>query len=184
LLEWQPGELPDLLADVERNENEYTELALEMMRNNGIDPARDPGMEIYRRQQRMLDQWQGLEQDRKRLREEIVSFQGTLKREVLKRWPAAAAAYSLGFKAFIVEELDAAQTFIMAQPEYLQLHRRQERFLDQDDRALQQRREHNQLQKIAHLLRLARLKADLKRDGPADLLERYRKLRACESAPF
>ena len=139
---------------------------------------------MQRRQLGLQDQWERLVQDQERLRKEIAASQGDLQRQVLRRWPRAAAPYTLAFKQFLAEDLEAAQAFIEAHPEYPELRRRQELFLEQEDQALRLRRERNQLYKIAHVVRLGRLKAALEHEGPADLQERYRRLRACESAPF
>jgi hypothetical protein len=184
LMEWRPGEIPDPLAGVPGDENDYMALALSMLRNNGIDPETGPGKELHRRQVQLQGQWERLEQDQERLRQEIVAHQERLKRDVLRRWPRAAAPYTLGFKRFLAEDLEAAQGFIEDHPDYPELQRRQGLFLEQEDAALRLRRERNQLSKIAHVARLGRLKTALEREGPADLRERYRRLRECESAPF
>ncbi|MEA3276900.1 MAG: hypothetical protein U9Q81_16765 [Pseudomonadota bacterium] len=184
LMQWQPGNLTDLLAHVDESENEYTGLALQMMRSSGIDPGRSAGEEMYRRQSRLQEQWERLEQSQERLREEIVSLQQGLQQQVLGRWPAAGAPYTLDYTRFLAEDLGHAQAFIEAHSDYPQLRQRQELHWQQDDLALQIRRAKNQLRKIGHLLRLGRLKAALERDGPEDLVERYRALRECESAPF
>ena len=184
LLEWRPGDLPDLLAGMRGDENEYLAMAVAMMRSIGIDPDTEPGKEMQRRQLGLQDQWERLVQDQERLRQEIAAAQGDLQRQVRRRWPRAAAPYTLAFKQFLAEDLGAAQAFIEAHPEYPELRRRQELFLEQEDQALRLRRERNQLYKIAHVARLGRLKAALELEGPADLQERYRRLRECESAPF
>lgn len=184
LMEWRPGEIPDLLTSVDRDDNEYSGLALTMMRDIGIDPAAEPGKEMHRRQLEVQGKWTRLEQDQERLRKQIAASQENLRREVLRRWPQAANPYTLGFRRFLDEDLDAAQAFIEAHPEYAELRRRQELFLKQDDEALWLRRERSRLYRIAHLLRIGWLKAALEREGPADQLERYRRLRECESAPF
>jgi hypothetical protein len=184
LLEWRPGDLPDLLAGMGRDENEYLAMAAAMMRSIGIDPDAQPDKEMHRRQLGLQGQWERLEQDQERLRKDIVASQAGLQRQVLKRWPRAAAPYTLAFREFHAEDLEAAQAFIEAHPKYPELRQRQELFLEQDDQALRLRRERNQLYKIAHVARLGRLKAALGLEGPADLQERYRRLRACESAPF
>jgi hypothetical protein len=184
LMKWKPGDLPDLLSELDGSENEYVAMAQEMMRSNGIDPEVEPGNEMFRRQVRLLERWERLDQDQETLRTEIVSLQNWLQGEVQRLWPQAAAPYTSGFKRFMEEELDAAQRLIEAQPEYLQLRRQQQRYREQNDRALQIARENNRLQKIAHLLRLGKLKAALEREGPPELIKRYEKLRECESAPF
>ena len=158
--------------------------AADMMRDIGIDPAAEPGKEMHRRQLEVQGKWTRLEQDQERLRKQIAASQENLRREVLRRWPQAANPYTLGFRRFLAEDLDAAQAFIEAHPEYAELRRRQEFFLKQDDQALRLRRERSRLYRIAHLLRIGWLKAALEREGPADQLERYRRLWECESAPF
>jgi hypothetical protein len=85
---------------------------------------------------------------------------------------------------FVEQELSAAQAFIQAHRDYPELQRLQERYCRQDDQALQLRRARTQLEKVAHLLRLAQLKSALERHGPDDLRERYGAMRECESAPF
>lgn len=175
---------PDLLADIDPDENDYMALAVAMMRRAGIDPDKEPGKEMHRRDQLLQDRWERLQQAQVGLRQEIVSTQQVLKQRLLRRWPEAALTYTRNFGDFVAEDLELAQAFIQAQSEYIELRRSQDRYIAQDEQALQLRRERNQLHKIGHTLRLGRLLADLERDGPADLLARYRKLRACESAPF
>ena len=175
---------PVLLADIDRDENDYMALPVAMMPRAGIDPDREPGKEMHRKDQLLQERWERLQQAQVRLRQEIVSTQQVLKQRLLRRWPEAALAHTQNFGNFFTEDLEIAQAFIQAQSEYIELQQRQDRYIAQDDQALQLRRERNQLQKIGHTLRLGRLLADLERDGPADLLARYRKLRECESAPF
>ena len=184
LMDRQPGELPDLLTDGNKDENEYTTMAFEMMRRNGIDPDEHPGREMHQRQQQLQGQWERLSQDQERLHKEIVELEEGLETQLLRRWPGASVAYTLEFRRFLAEDLDAAQAFIEAQPEFPELRRRQTLYWEQDEQALQLRRERNQLEKIAHLLRLGRLKDTLEREGPVELQARYRRLRECESAPF
>lgn len=184
LLEWRPGDPQDPLAGLRGDENEYLAMALAMMRSIGIDPDKEPDKEIQRRQQGLQGQLERLVQDQERLRQEIATAQADLQRQVRRRWPRVAAPYTLAFKQFLSEDLGAAQTFIEAHPEHPKLRRRQELFLEQEDQALRLRRERNQLYKIAHVARLGRLKTALELEGPADLQERYRRLRECESAPF
>ena len=184
LLQWQPWNLPSLLEGVADEENEYTALARELMRKAGIDPAPDPQPEIDRRQLRMKAQGEHLEQDQKQLQKEIILLQENLKSGLLRRWPHAGSAYTLDFKRFLEQELSAAQAFIQAHRDYPELQRLQERYWRQDDQALQLRRARTQLEKIAHLLRLAQLKSALERHGPDDLREHYGAMRECESAPF
>jgi hypothetical protein len=184
LMQWQPGNLEELLADGSGEKNEYTELAREMMRHSGIDPHLDPGKEMHWRKQRLDAQWDKLEEKHEHLLSDIVSLQGKLKREVLRRWPQAGAAYTIGYKRFLEEDLDSAQAFIVAHPSFVGLRDKQRMYLAQEDQALRLRRDHNQLQKIDHVLRLGKLKATLERVGPPELLERYRTLRECESSPF
>jgi hypothetical protein len=184
LMRWRADERSDVLVDGSDGENEYREMARETMRRAGIAPEKEPGREMYRRQEVLRAQWADLERERRELRGEIVSLQAGLRREVLRRWPRAAESYTLGFKRFLEQDLEAAQDFIEAHPDFPGLVGSQEAYWAQEDRVLRIRREQNRLQKIGHLLRLARLKADLERDGPRDLLERFQRLRECESAPF
>jgi hypothetical protein len=111
------------------------------MRHNGIDPQLDPGKEMYRRQRRLDDQWERLEQDHTRLHGEIVSLQERLRRDVLRRWPRAAVSYTLGFKRFLEEDLDSAQAFIENNLDFPGLSDRQRAYWEQEDQALHIRRE-------------------------------------------
>jgi len=184
LMEWKTEEALDLLADTPENRNEYTELARALMRDIGIDPDAAPGQAMYRRQRRLETQWEQLEQAQQGLNLEIASLQEGIRTELLRRWPRAASPYTLGFKRFLAHDLAAAQAFIEAHPDYPALVRKQARFWTQDEQALLLRREQNQLNKIAHLLRLGKLKTAMIQDGPKELQERYQTLRECESAPF
>ncbi|MEA3292651.1 MAG: hypothetical protein U9Q71_10175, partial [Pseudomonadota bacterium] len=184
LMQWQPKNLSDLSARVSDAENEYTAMAREVMHRVKIDPGGDPAMEIDRRQSRLEEQWEQLEKNHKKLLNDISSLQEMLKIEVVRRWPRAEPAYTLNFVRFLSENINKAQELIQAHPGYSELRRLQDQSWQHSDQALEILRAHTQLEKISHLLRLSLLKAALEDHGPEKLLERYRALRKCESAPF
>jgi hypothetical protein len=176
---WKPWYLG--LTDLPEAQNTpYARLAQALERATGVE-----GETALRRREGVLEAEQRrLEQTQVQVKEQTDRLREAMEQELLRRWPALGEAYTLNYKHFLEQDLDAAQSFILADPRYVTLKALQDRYFDLDNRLLLNERARTRLEKIEHLQRLARVRAALDRLGPEDLRERYKQLLECESAPF
>jgi len=161
-------------------DNPYMQLAQELIRQVGLttDKERNARMEDLKGTQRRL------EQGRTQIKEQTDQLRKGLERDLLRRWPQLGEAYTLNYKYFLEQELNAAQAYILAQPRYIELKDLQDRSWALEEQLLDNERAVTRLDKIEHLLHLARARSALDRFGPTDLKARYQQLLRCESAPF
>ena len=184
LMQWQPWYLPLAAGLMPSPDNEYSEMARELMRRVGINPEAAPEQGLEAELRKIKDEMDNLRTERERLQQEIGAIETGLTRRLVDRWPDAGSPYTFGFKRFLEQDLAEAQAFISAQPEYFRLSSLQKQLWDQVDQDLDQQRRFARLKKIEHLLRLARQKGALAAFGPEALKAHYSALRECESAPF
>ena len=184
LMQWQPWYLPLVLSIEPEPENEYRAMARELMARVAIDPAGDPATEIERRLLQLDEEQKRLASEQEELRVKIQALQAEVARPVLIRWPEAGAPYTAGFVRFLAEDLTEALALIEAQPGYSRLTHQRDELWQRLDQMLDLERRKTRLEKIDHLLQLARVLAILEGIGPKEVVERYRALRECESAPF
>jgi len=118
------------------------------------------------------------------VRDRIDTLRRPLADEVLRRWPGASFSYTRNFRRFLLDDLDAAQGFILAQPDYPQLIRSQDRYWELDGLMLEAERRVAGFDRVSHLLELARRERLLQERGDAETKERYAWLLNCESAPL
>lgn len=184
LMQWQPWYLELLLPLVGDAENEYTELARSLADLAGVTPGSAGEKEIEKRRADLEAAWERLVQDYEALRVEIASLQERIRVPVLRRWPQAGSPYTRNYKRFLEQDVADVQAFIQGHRDYPELRDSQQKLWQLELQVLDIQRAHTRLAKIVHLRRLARLKAALETFGPEELLQRYRNLRECESAPF
>jgi hypothetical protein len=184
LLEWQPWYLPIVLGIEPEPDNEYTTMAHNLMVGIGIDPGGDPEAVAGQRLVQLNDERNLLTVDHEALRKRIETLQAELRTPLLRRWPEAGSPTTREYTRFLKEDLAQAQAFIQSHPKYAELKQLQGQLWQQVDQLLDLERRKTRLEKIGHMLRLGRAKAALEAFGPAQLVERYRTLRECESAPF
>jgi len=179
LEDWQPWYLGITTLTVPPD-NPYTRLAQGLMRQAGLttDKERRARMEGLKGKQHRL------EQARIQIKEQTDRLRQAMEQDLVHRWPRLGEAYTMNYKHFLEQDLDAAQAYILAQPRYAELKGLQDRSWEWEGQLLNNERAATRLDKIDHLLSLARARAALERFGPADLRVRYEQLLECESAPF
>lgn len=179
LEDWHPWYLSMIPLTTE-GDNPYGRLAQALMQRAGITTDAERRM---RRRTLQVEQ-SHLQQIRFQLNGQLDRLRQTMEQDLVRRWPGIGNAYTLNYKWFLERNLNTAQSYIVSQPSYAELKDLQDRSWTLAEQALRTERVLTRLDKIDHLLRLARIYAALQRFGPADIKARYAQLIACESAPF
>jgi hypothetical protein len=181
LLGWQPWYAEILLPWVEPDGSPYYRMALELAARLGMDPDKPLASQLTPRRSRAAGELRALSRQRDELHERIDGLRVPLAEEVLRRWPRSNYSYTQNFQRFLVEELDAAQSFILAHPDYRKLAHAQDQYWDIDARLLDAERSVAGFDRVAHLLELARRHRLLEARGDAQARKRYAWLLHCES---
>lgn len=184
LLEWEPWFVRIALPWVEPGASPYHHIALELAEGLGLDPDEPLPLQLRDRRGRAQREYVALSRQLDEVRDRIDTLRRPLADEVLRRWPGASFSYTRNFRRFLLDDLDAAQGFILAQPDYPQLIRSQDRYWELDGLMLEAERRVAGFDRVSHLLELARRERLLQERGDAETKERYAWLLNCESAPL
>ena len=115
---------------------------------------------------------------------EVRTLRESLENELLRHWPEAGYPYTGAFQRFLTQDVDEAQAFILAHPDYPRLVELQNGIQEMDQQLLDLERAITRLEKIEHLLHLSRALVLLRTLGPGELERHYDALLGCESEPF
>ncbi len=184
LLAWDPWFLDLGLWLNAGEDSRYQELARELATYRGLDPGRPLKPQIRTGRTGAERGFGALRNEQTRVRERIDDLRRPLELELLRRWPEAGYAYTQGFRRFLEQDLEAAQSFILDHEDYPSLVRAQDRYWVLEEQVLDAERGVTAFDRIEHLLALARREALLQARGDAADRARYLELLACESAPL
>lgn len=184
LLDWEPWYLELGLWLYPGEDSTYWRLAEELATRQGLESNRPLAPQVNAGRLRAERKMASLEAQQERMGDHAEDLRRPLEQELLRRWPEAGYAYTLGFRRFLERDLDAAQAMILARDDYPALVRAQDRYWQLEDRILEAERELTAFDRIEHLLELASREALLRARGSAGELARYRELLTCESSPL
>lgn len=184
LLDWSPWYLhlvaPDPLPD-----NPYRRLLDQLADDMGLelDPDR-PGPALHRARLPLREHREALEQEQDKLTGIIRRARHSISDALEQRWPAAAMAPTALYRDFLLQDLDAAQAFIIDHPLYQPLAREQDRYWSLDRAILALDRQLATLERIDHLSQLARLWDAVHGWAGEATRNAYQRLLACEDQPL
>lgn len=140
---------------------------------------------LQTRQKDMTTRLQRLAEESRRVSADINRLQGTLRRALLQRWPAAAHPYTAAYARFLASDAGAAQNFLVSQTAtYPTLVARQERQAQivRDQQGLD--RSLTQLDKLLRMRQLARLREQFERHASLQARQEFERLNRCERLPL
>jgi hypothetical protein len=173
-LSWAPWAL-DLEAD-----NVYSSLADTLAEAEGLTPGSDLGEQLALQRRRLAQDRERLEREQARLRKQMSVLRMSIEDAVLARWPEARHPYTLNFRRFLEQDLDAAQTSILSHPNYPALVQEQDHYWQVEDELLENERTLTQLEKIERLAWLGDVFALFQHLASKREREAYQRLLTCE----
>ena len=108
------------------------------------------------------------------------SLRATIKADVLARWPETSSPYTGKYRDFLLNQLNAAQQYIMQRPDYSALVDFQEQYMELDTQILASKRKYAQFERILRLHKLAQMLEKFERHAGRSDRAAYDKLVACE----
>lgn len=175
LLRWKPWYL-DWIPGQWGGDSHYAQLAEAL----AAEGQNNPQVE----REALLQRLRALEREAENLQLEIQALREAVRAALERRWPGARHGHTRAFKEFLQRDLDAAQAFILAHPDYPGLRDRQDRYWAVVEEQLEVERGLAQLARIEHLRELDRILAFFPRWADEAERAEYRRLLACEQAPL
>ena len=140
---------------------------------------------LQTRQKNLNTRLQRLADESGRVNADIDRLQGTLRRALIQRWPAAAHPYTVGYTRFLATEAGAAQNFLVSQTAtYPTLVARQDRQAQIVREQRQLDRSLTQLDKLLRMRQLARLREQFERHASPQARQEFERLNRCERLPL
>lgn len=179
LEDWLPGYLGWMLG-LQAPDNIYMDLATALMHREHLDPEKPLDGQLKVRRDALLAEAHRLGGEQERLSDAIAALREPLENEITARWPATGNPYTLGYSRFLERDLETAQDYILAQPDYQELAHRQNRYWKLESRLLDNERALTQLAKIQRMRRLGRIRGLFERFASEGERRAYRALVDCE----
>ena len=111
----------------------------------------------------------------------ISRLSGKLQDELQRRWPEASYAYTHNFVEFLQHDIEAAQAYLLTNPDYTDLRSKQNEYQRLKKQRLSVERQLMQLQKIEYLEQLARTYDFFQRHANEADRHQYQQLFTCEN---
>ncbi len=161
-------------------DNEYSAMARRLAQAEGL--AFDAGLpdQIRWHQRALKKARRALRREEDQLNETIDDLRQPMEDELLKRWPEATYPYTANVRHFLEHDADAAQSWILSQPNYLRLVESQDGYWDLEASLLDNARKLTQLDKIQRLAWLGRLRNLFDRFASPRAKQAYQRLLSCE----
>lgn len=184
LLDWEPWYLPLLRVETVAD-NVYAQVARDLFDDLGLqtqDTRLKPALLAHRKV--VQAQVRRMLYRREQARDRAAGAREQLQRDLESRWPSARYPYTLAYRDFLRDDLDTAQAFIQEHPLYRDLVADQDEYWKLDAAILELQRRLAQLDRIDHLLRLARLQTAFAARADSADRDRYQRLLDCERQPL
>ena len=163
-------------------DNEFARIATAVAQREGIDPGGATGIRQARLAARTSHE--RLLAERRELRAQAARHAGAVRDPLLRRWPALAHPHTGGYLDTLRREQDAIVAWIAGHEAYPALRRAQQQLASLETRLLNAARRLAQVDKVARLRRLARLRHAFDTHASPAERSQYERLVACESAPL
>jgi hypothetical protein len=159
----------------------YSGLAEELARAVGLSSER-LARDLVERRRRLDDERATLERQREDLEAGTEQTRTVLENALLRRWPEVGAPYTLAYRGFLQTELDPAQHYLLARPEYAELVNGLSGLAEIDSRLVENERAATLLERIEHLRWLGRVRTLFEALAGSDEVAAYHRLLECEQA--
>jgi hypothetical protein len=170
--------------DVTPPDDEYARIARDLAAELGLESGADLPQRLRERRRMLETERDRLLAEQDALENAIAGRREPIRQELLRRWPEAGNGFTAAYRDFLLRDLDQAQDFILAHPDYAGLLAGQQAYWVLEGGLLENDRAVSQIDKIERLAWLGRLRGAFAHFASPAARRTYESLLACEQAPL